>query len=290
MIKYIMWILSSIAIILVGAVWLNAGEPPQQTPAESDRSPISSPASTSGGLQRASSSNQGRLVSSHVLDTFSIVPAVVFAGTSQPITFTASISDPAVIRTSVTLLLSSSTGANVIGIMNDAGLNGDVTAGDNIFTLIKTLSQYPAGPLRFRVSAAYRGELQRTQSGEQVVLVQTGQPTANWLNLTDSQRLFYVKAPANVRIVELFASAMEDGYALKDVVLTSMDSAGTITDLLVISVFSKVGWRELQRSNTPSPVYIAETATSVFAYSLPEDLSDEQRSMARQIAATFTAQ
>lgn len=93
-------------------------------------------------------------------------PSTITVGTSTTVTFTAVITDPTVIPTGVNLIrLPNGTGSpTVVGRLTDDGANGDVTAGDGIFTGQITLNEVSAGTVQFEVSAAFRRVLRRVIS------------------------------------------------------------------------------------------------------------------------------
>src|SRR3954464_9007189 len=94
-----------------------------------------------------------------------LAPTSIAAGVGTQITVTASISDPALIASTVTLVQVDPSGRTAsLGVMHDDGLNGDVTGGDHIFTLQTTILQANPGTLSLRVSAGFQGSLSRVFS------------------------------------------------------------------------------------------------------------------------------
>lgn len=88
------------------------------------------------------------------------------AGVGTPVTFTATIPDTSVIPGSVNLLRIDSAGrATVVGRMHDDGLNGDATAGDQVYSFQLNVFEQTTGTVNYRVSAAFLGSLVRDQSG-----------------------------------------------------------------------------------------------------------------------------
>jgi hypothetical protein len=86
-------------------------------------------------------------------------------GTPTPITVTASISDPSLIPSGINLLQLNPDGSTtILGTLHDDGLNGDLFAGDLVFTLVVTLSAPSANQIQLEVSAAFKGALQRVKS------------------------------------------------------------------------------------------------------------------------------
>lgn len=93
-------------------------------------------------------------------------PAYVVINTPTAVLFTAHINDPSVIPTGVNLLKVDANGKTlaVIGPLRDDGSNGDALAGDKILSLRLSLNAPALGHLYYRVSATFRGVLQRVQS------------------------------------------------------------------------------------------------------------------------------
>jgi hypothetical protein len=94
-----------------------------------------------------------------------IAPTTAIIGTPTQITVTASISDPSLIPTGVNLLQLNPDGSTtILGTLHDDGLNGDLFAGDLVFTLVVTLNAPSASQIQLQVSAAFKGLLQRVKS------------------------------------------------------------------------------------------------------------------------------
>jgi RHS repeat-associated protein len=111
--------------------------------------------------------------------TRTVVPPTADRPTIPPnvpteVTFTVSIPDPLVLPSGVNLLEIDAEGRVIrsVGAMQDAGTNGDLNAGDRIFTLKATLTPVSDQiSLYFRVSAAFRGVLRRALSAPSVIEV-----------------------------------------------------------------------------------------------------------------------
>lgn len=101
----------------------------------------------------------------------SISPSFIPVNTPTEITIEASIVDSAVISSSVFLLRANELGTafNQVAVMKDDGSSGDAKANDRVFTSRLTLNEATPGVIRFQVSAAFRGVLQRIRSD--VVLI-----------------------------------------------------------------------------------------------------------------------
>jgi hypothetical protein len=95
-----------------------------------------------------------------------VAPLAIATSTPSRITVTSLISDPSVIPNSVNLLrLDPSGGAAVIvGQLHDDGTNGDLLAGDQLYTVQVELNEPTAGQIQLQVSAAFRGQLRRVTS------------------------------------------------------------------------------------------------------------------------------
>jgi hypothetical protein len=96
----------------------------------------------------------------------SATPAYGVINTPTTIVVTAQISDPSLIPTGVNLLRVDSSGKTLatVGVMHDDGTSGDATAGDKTFSLAATVNESSVGPIYYRVSAAFKGVMQRAIS------------------------------------------------------------------------------------------------------------------------------
>src|SRR4051794_37992868 len=66
----------------------------------------------------------------------------------------------------------------MLGTLNDSGIGPDAVANDGVFTGSVNVSGTPGTPVRIRVSAAFRGVLQRTLSSIATIeVVPPGIPT-----------------------------------------------------------------------------------------------------------------
>lgn len=100
-----------------------------------------------------------------VIGQTSVSTSTFLVGATPQITVTSTISDPSVILSSITLqrLNPDGTVTNV-GVLHDDGLNGDVSLGDRVFSLRFPLSATVPTEFRFRVSAAFKGQIRRALS------------------------------------------------------------------------------------------------------------------------------
>lgn len=90
-------------------------------------------------------------------------PSSIPANMSTTVTFTAVVSDPSLIASSVNLISVNGSIATILGQLHDDGQNGDSVAGDHVYTLVQTLN-VASGQAQFEVSAAFRGMLKRVLS------------------------------------------------------------------------------------------------------------------------------
>jgi hypothetical protein len=120
----------------------------------------------------------------------SATPSSVSVGTATTVTVTSVITDPSLIPSSVVLQSLDSSGRVValLGNLHDDGLNGDVAAGDGVFTLQTTIYQTAPGSVTLRVSAGFKGSLLRSFSSPMVVNI-TG--TAIGINIVSPANLLY---------------------------------------------------------------------------------------------------
>ena len=98
----------------------------------------------------------------------SIDPAAIYPRSSTNVTISTLITADGydVIKESVNVLRVDSSGRtlSILGRLNDDGQNGDSIAGDGIYTVIISFNENSPGTIYLRVSAAFRGTLQRTLS------------------------------------------------------------------------------------------------------------------------------
>jgi hypothetical protein len=93
-------------------------------------------------------------------------PAYVVVNTPTQVLFTVQITDPNVQASGVNLLKVDAFGKtlSIVGVMRDDGANGDVQAGDKVFSSRTIVSGAIVGSLFYRVSAPFKGTLQRVLS------------------------------------------------------------------------------------------------------------------------------
>jgi hypothetical protein len=264
--------LVTILILGLGIFILRAGPPSMETTPHS----IGQPSNSGSSQQQSQNAPEVSQLttSTHSIDWVSVSPSSVAVGAGSAVMVTAQITDPAVIRSSVNLILISPTGtAQIIGTLNDNGVNGDAVAGDNVFTIRASFAQYQVGTVNFRISAAFSGSLLRTQSGLFSINILPAVQTAGWVTLTDSQQLFSVQVPSTWGLIML-ESPGDDPSTIKNVHFELPD--GTI--VFTIGVFPTSSWADITSGESagPEPTYLGQNSNYVFGESGRQvPLSDE---------------
>lgn len=85
-------------------------------------------------------------------------PAYMVVGTSTPVLFTTQILDPQLKKRSVILVRLDDVGkpSAILGRLRDEGRNGDVKAGDNVYSLRLNLAESEVGSVNFKVAARFK--------------------------------------------------------------------------------------------------------------------------------------
>ena len=98
--------------------------------------------------------------------TAAATPTSIPGGQPTEVTVTIQLTDPQLIPESVNLQRVDASGKAlaVLGTLNDQGLNGDVTPGDQVFTIRQTFTEVTPTAILLRVSWAVRGGLGRAAS------------------------------------------------------------------------------------------------------------------------------
>ena len=104
------------------------------------------------------------LLSAAAVGTTSLSPTTVATGVATQVLVTSSITDEGVIASTVNLQRLDAAGrvVAVVGTLHDDGRDGDVTAGDKVYSLRVTVLENSPGPVPFRVSAGFAGSLTRS--------------------------------------------------------------------------------------------------------------------------------
>lgn len=119
-----------------------------------------------------------QLLAAPVVGPTSATPATIALDTATTVTVTSQITDPTVITTSVQLLEVDATGRTLrtLGALRDDGTGGDARAGDGHFTTQISVREAAPTQRYLRVSAAFRGVIQRSLSS--VMTLTFSAPTA----------------------------------------------------------------------------------------------------------------
>lgn len=98
-------------------------------------------------------------------------PAQILVAQPTLVRFSAEITDPTLITTSINLLRVGlpNTSPAIVGTLHDDGLNGDAIAGDGRHSIEVTLNEPAAKNVVYRISAAFKGRLLRVTSADIVV-------------------------------------------------------------------------------------------------------------------------
>lgn len=101
-----------------------------------------------------------------VIGTVSISPTFVPLNTATQVTLTALINDPTLTANGANVQRLNAAGnpTSVLGLLHDDGLNGDLVAGDHIYTLVFPLNEPTAGRIFFRATGSFQGIVQRVPS------------------------------------------------------------------------------------------------------------------------------
>jgi len=107
------------------------------------------------------------------IDTIDATPAFVVINAPTTVTFRTTILHPSVLPTGVNLLKVDQAGKTlaIAGVMRDDGTAGDAAAGDKVFTIRLSVNEPGVGRVYYRVSAAFKGVLQRVLSSTIAVVV-----------------------------------------------------------------------------------------------------------------------
>jgi hypothetical protein len=273
-----------IALVIVSGVWLYAQQAraPERTTiqskpsvqSDSSTAPVATvfQTSTSTTTHTISTATTTSLpVGSHTIGQVTLSPNLVTAGASKPITLTATITDPDLIPSSVDAVYSRPgvTGTTILGTLHDDGLNGDIVAGDDIYTIVFTLPAYLApGELDFQITAAFRGVLARTKTSLIPLYINSVVATTTWITLSDSQNLFIIAIPPGWNI-HLVQTSQPDQFTLKSVQFAFPD--GTV--IFTIDVYTPTQWQEIA-SGGISPLLIGSSSQYYFGLEQAQAIYD----------------
>lgn len=139
------------------------------------------------------------LLAALVVDSAAVSPGTATVGVATQVTVTAVISEPSVLPDGVNLqkLDTANRVIAVLGLLRDDGTGGDAAANDKIFTLRTTVFETSPGPVRLRVSAAFRGSIVRANSSVLTVNV-TGTTATGITILSPANQSYLSTSPINV--------------------------------------------------------------------------------------------
>ena len=139
-----------VALLVTGGVLLYARSQPAPAPPQEVNRGVQIPTQVAGVPDATASTP--------TIGAVSATPTLITVNTPTSVTFTANISDPALIPNSVNLLQLGTAG-------RQPAILGQLQAsGNNTYTITYTFNQSAAGSLQIQVSAAFRGTLKRVLS------------------------------------------------------------------------------------------------------------------------------
>lgn len=122
-------------------------------------------------------------------------PTSTAVGIGATVTVTSTLTDPQFVASSINLQQVDPLGrATIVGNLRDDGLDGDVLAGDRVFTLRFRVYEERPTTLTYRVSAAYQGRVTRLFSSPLAFTVTGSFPTG--VTITSPAPLAFVNTPA----------------------------------------------------------------------------------------------
>lgn len=140
-----------------------------------------------------------------------ISPSSISMNVPTLVTVTAQITDAALIPGGVNFLRFDNTGtATVVGVLHDDGLNGDATAADQTFTFQLLFTEAFPGPVTLRVSAAFRGVLQRAQSPNLTLTIVNPLPDADGDGYPDAIEIAAGSDPNNAASTPLTVNPIRE--------------------------------------------------------------------------------
>ncbi len=292
--KQLIWAGVVIAVLLGGGVLLLAApqvyQPgtltvPRSTLAE--QAPPRSVTPTSPTVTTPMAATAG---ASHTIGQVSLDPPAVVSGSLHPVTVTATITDPAVITNSVTLVRVPPNGSPVvIGSLNDTGTGGDITPNNGTYTISWVpMPALAPGVVVLRVTAAFKGVLLRSQSADISLAVASPTSTVAWTTISDSQHLFSLKVPTQWQLV-MSEDFSPDQFALKTVYFSFPDG----TSAFYITAYTVTAWHAAAADDPPISDLLAQNQQYVFTVTEGQDIeppgyTDAQvRALLPQVFATF---
>jgi len=214
--------------------------------------PVGTTSTVAANVSTTATSSSGYGAVGHSIDAVGIAPSEAVVGSGQSLTFTALISDPAVITSSVNIILIKANGfPAILGTLSPNG--------DGVFTLVTSAHalSLPAGNLDLRISVAFSGALKRVQSGDFPLSIIPAANTSAWM-LVSPGGLFTMKLPPELSVAEYPFPA----YATRDFHIQLSDG----TMLAAIYVFSPQQWTNAQQTDGEVPIILTSSSTGGFVY------------------------
>lgn len=148
----------------------------------------------------------------------------IASGAASMVKLTVTISDPAYIAGSGNVQRLNEDGSvrAIVGVLHDDGMQGDVTAGDHVYTLDIPMNEASAGIVRFQVSAAYRQELKRTISGPVLLIVTASPPAIKAAHISLNNN------PAGIAASALISADVDSVTQPLSIVLQKINANGTV--------------------------------------------------------------
>jgi hypothetical protein len=246
-----------VALLGVGGVLLHARLQPTPVTPQS----VNHDGQTGSSLQPETGGVQPFVSSTHIIDTAGVAPSEIVAGTAQALTFSAVISDPAVIASSVNIVETKADGSQaVLGTLHPTG-NGN-------FALVTTPQelQLATGTLTLRISAAFSGGLRRVQTPGFSLLVDPATNTSEWTSVSPSG-LFAINLPPEMHIAG--DSLSGGGYDTNTFDILLSDG----TTMAWVFVFTPQQWAAAQQtgSDDGGAALLSSGPTYILGYSLSEN-------------------
>jgi len=156
-------VIASVAVVLGMGAYLYATPQPSQVHQATPVVVPPSPASAQSSVRPASHPSPSAVTPN--VGTPSTTPSLIVVNTPTTVTVTVSIA-PTPLANGVNLLRLGATGTQptILGVMHDDGKNGDVLAGDSIYSLQVAFDEPMAGQIQLQTSVAFSGILKRILS------------------------------------------------------------------------------------------------------------------------------
>lgn len=159
------------------------------------------------------------------LGTLSAVPDIVAVNTPTPVVITVRADSPLIPSSFDLLRVNSDGSSTIVGRLNDEGKNGDVKAGDKVFTTTLLMNEATAGVVSIQVSAAYHGFGNRIFSQRFNVQV--------WNKFKDPQGLFSIEFPESLSL-----NTNAEAFRIQSPDISNQDEEALGPGDLFVDVFS----------------------------------------------------